>query len=301
MNARRGEPGSFFQGRRVTTTFFTGPMARLYETNVSPSLLSMLAHSIHVTHPRIKSLSLKYHLWCLTALFELLEGVLRICIVWELLSPQRTLNVQLGIEHTCQTSLLLRLYGQRRIRAQITATASLKVLTKLHEDPEFLPGLTQISASRHIKSGVWHWAPLKELFFGPSSCYRLQVWRKHEVNNLKVITTVSACWMGEVLFAPGQSRETSADFSQLLWLIPSVSPLAASVPATACSTNKPEGCFLTEWVREHVTFPGSFSIRPMMRLHFQVNTERPQKYCDPTWEVTDETQQSRGYRIARGS
>lgn len=72
------------------------------------------------------NLSLKYHLWCLTALFELLEGVLKIRIMWELLSPQRMLNVRWRIEGPCQASLLLGLYGQHSIRAQITATTSLK-------------------------------------------------------------------------------------------------------------------------------------------------------------------------------
>lgn len=83
------------RGHRVSSrqncpnSLFTGSMVELYVTNgiyAFLSLLSVSAHNICPIHSKINSLSLKQHLLRSTACSEVLEGVLKICIVYEMLS-----------------------------------------------------------------------------------------------------------------------------------------------------------------------------------------------------------------------
>lgn len=91
ISSRQNCPNSLFTGSMVDPTCHM-------QSYVSLSLLSMSVHSICPTHSKINSLSLKQHLWCSTACSEILEGVLKICVVYEMLSPPCMSNVQLEIE-----------------------------------------------------------------------------------------------------------------------------------------------------------------------------------------------------------
>lgn len=100
-----------------------------------------------------------------TSPFKLLERVLKICVCG-LLSPPRMLNVQLETESTCQTSLLLGLYGQR--------ASELKSLSQFSYSS--WQNVSKISCSNQQKSFCLVWcnesAPLKHFFFSlSSSCW----------------------------------------------------------------------------------------------------------------------------------